>query len=265
MTKKLLSPEECKSHILDIMVEIDRICNENEISYYMAYGTLLGAVRHKGFIPWDDDIDIIMMREDYNKLIKILKSNNNPSWLGVIDGDTPGYYYTFAKAVDNRTIAKHDDTHVEAGLWVDIFPWDAIPDDEIKRQRYLKSCHRQRNLILAMSSNFDQMVFSKKTVGKFILSLFATIVGRNRIYRYSNAFNQRYTGTKYISCLTTPYTGRESFLKEDMVQSVKIEFEGQMFNAPQNWHLFLSQIYGDYMKLPPTEKRRTHNITAWEK
>lgn len=265
MGKILLTPEECKSRILDIMVEIDRICNENDISYYMAYGTLLGAVRHKGFIPWDDDIDILMMRDDYKKLIEILKSEHTPSWLGVIDGNTPGYYYTFAKAVDNRTVAKHDDTHIETGLWVDIFPWDAIPENECKRQRYLKSCHNQRNLILAMSSNFDRMTFSLKTVGKFALSIIASTIGRKRIYKYSDTFNQKFKDTKYISCLTTPYTGKESFLKEDMIQTTRLEFEGKMFSAPKNWKQFLTQIYGEYMKLPPVEKRRTHNITAWLK
>ncbi|WP_278372289.1 LicD family protein [Segatella bryantii] len=265
MYKKKLTPKECKKHILDIMVELDRICKDHNLNYYIAYGTLLGAVRHKGFIPWDDDIDILMMRNDYEKLIRILKCNNTPDWLDVIDGDTAGYYYTFAKAVDNRTIAEHDDTHVSSGLWVDIFPWDYVPNEDKESKKYLKLCHIHRNIILAMSSNFNKMPFSLKKIAKIFLSCFASIIGKKRLYRYSNAHNQKYQNTNYVACLTTPYTTKERFFIDDVNEVTKLEFEGYLFSAPQNWEIILSRLYGNYLQLPPIEKRRTHNITAWLK
>lgn len=264
MDKSYLSQNECKQRILAVLVELDKICKQNSLNYYLAYGTLLGAVRHKGFIPWDDDIDILLMRKDYNKLISILKNTNN-GWLGVLDGSTKGYYYTFAKAYDKRTIAIHDDTLVECGLWVDIFPWDGVPTNKREYKNYVRNCYYMRNWILAMSSNFILMKFSKKYFVKLFFDILARIVGKKRIFEYSNSYNQKYGESDYISCLTTPYTRKELFRKDEMIPTTELVFEGMKFPVPKNWKKVLELIYGDYMKLPPINQRRTHNIIAFLK
>ena len=106
---RMIGQKECREIQMAILDEIERICKVNNLTYSLAYGTLLGAVRHKGYIPWDDDIDICLLREDYEKLIAILKDKNAPGskeWLTLVDDTCDGYFYPFAKAYDNRTTVK---------------------------------------------------------------------------------------------------------------------------------------------------------------
>ena len=121
---KKIEQNEFREIQMCILDEIQRICKENNLKYSLAYGTLLGAVRHKGYIPWDDDIDICLLREDYEKLIAVLKDKNAPGhkeWLTLVDDTCDGYFYPFAKAYDNRTAVKMERHKGEMGIWVDIF------------------------------------------------------------------------------------------------------------------------------------------------
>ena len=113
---KRIDIDELRKIQMNILDELKRICNENGLTYYLGSGSLLGAVRHKGYIPWDDDIDIWMVREDYDKLMNLLKDRDieKADWFSLLDESTEGYYYPFAKAVDNRTelkMERHTDHH----------------------------------------------------------------------------------------------------------------------------------------------------------
>ena len=113
---KKISMDQSRLIILDIMTAIDRVCRELNISYYMAGGTLIGAIRHKGFVPWDDDIDIFVYRKDFDVLIDYLKRNPPFPWFEIYDENRSDYYYPFAKAVDNRTIVEQKNIKTVGGI-----------------------------------------------------------------------------------------------------------------------------------------------------
>ena len=119
--KNIISREESKSIMLKMMDAVDDLCMENNIKYFLHAGTLLGAVRHKGFIPWDDDIDIALLGDEYEKFLDMMRNQTKYPWLRLIDHHVQGYYYPFAKVEDKRTIAKQDDNVSEYGIWIDIF------------------------------------------------------------------------------------------------------------------------------------------------
>lgn len=268
MGRDLISREECKQIQKNILREIDRLCEVNGLTYCVQYGTLLGAVRHKGFIPWDDDIDIILARNEYDKLIHILKNKKDTfcPWLDVIDSDTDGYFYPFAKAVDNRTKAKMNDNLTEHGIWVDIFPVDGLPKSKVLSNLHMYYCYFLRAITLAMTTDFKSNRLGSKAGIKRILNYLAEIIGKNRIL---NAFHKacyRYDifESEYVANLFSIYKNHERFKKDTLFISKNYEFEEMIVKGPKQYHEVLNQLYGDYMKLPPEEKRRTHCITAWK-
>ena len=252
MEKKLLEVNEYRKIQIDILDAVAKICNDNNIRYFLAGGTLLGAVRHKGYIPWDDDIDIILLRDDYDKLISILKNQTEFSWLDLIDDEKDGYIYPFAKAVNNKTVAKQSDNLTEHGIWVDIFPYDNLPVDPKKSQKYLNKGYFYRGLILSFLTDFT----TDKKGGKLVIK---------KLVKYFKKFCLKFKNvdTNYVGCVFTPYRTRERFAKEWFKKDVLLEFEGKFYNAPSEYDKVLTQLYGDYMKLPPVEKRTHHSIEAW--
>lgn len=263
---RYLDNEECRSIELKILKAIDQLCQENKIKYFMCGGTMLGAIRHKGFIPWDDDIDIALLRPEYENLMRVLKEQNRFPWLKLLDADTPGYFYTFAKAVDKTTTAKMEDNTTEHGLWVDIFPYDNLPDDPGERNRFLLKGYFYRSLIQSMT--FDSTAVKvdfKKRIIKMGLKLYSKTINpkkfTNRYIEFSKKYNNE--NTIYVGCLFTPYKLKECFDRKWFEQPKLYEFEKEYFYGPNDYGSFLKQLYGDYMRLPPIEKRRDHRIIAW--
>ena len=182
--KNKISREECRKIQMNILLVLDDICKRNDLNYYLGYGSMLGAVRHKGYIPWDDDIDICLFREDYDKLIKILKEQQEINWLDIVDSSVGEYYYPFAKATDNRTIAKMEDNITPHGIWVDIFPIDNVPNSKYRSKIYIYNCYLLRAMTIAMTTDFSEVKNVKKLKYKKFLNCIANIIGKNRICKY---------------------------------------------------------------------------------
>ena len=266
MKEQMLTIDEVKKIEITILSAIDKICERNNLEYYLCGGSMIGAVRHKGFIPWDDDIDIFLKRSDYNKLIDLMKKQKEYEWLGILDDSTENYYYPFAKAVDKNTVAKMENNLTKHGIWVDIFPIDFLPKEEKKRRRLLKKCYYYRAIVIAMTTDFSMVKHDTKMILKKILCIYAKIYGKKRIYKkYSDLIkdSERYENSKYVACLCPTYKEREIFEEDKLFKRKKYEFEEKEFWGIKNYDYYLSQLYGDYMKLPPVEKRRVHGITAW--
>lgn len=264
---KIIDRNECKKIQLDILDEIVNICDRNSLQYYLSYGSLLGAVRHKGFIPWDDDIDICLFRKDYEQLIKILKSkkdNDIPVWLDIIDGDVSEYYYTFAKAVDSRTIAKMEDNLTDHGIWIDIFPLDNLPDNQLLRGLFLHYCYFLRAVILAMTTDFLGTASGSKTYIKRLLNICAKSIGKKRVYNHYEKICRinKDNHSDYVGMLFSAYGVRDCVLREKVSKASTYTFEDRYYTGYANYDYFLSKMYGDYMKIPPVEKQRTHSIDA---
>lgn len=245
---------------LGILLELDRVCRENNLTYFLFYGSLLGAVRHNGFIPWDDDIDVGMPRDDYNKLLDIApKEFDNPYFLQTPYSDI-GAYYSYAKLRNSNasTIAygfRYADFN--QGAMVDIFPFDnCIMEDVADRRAYIKERILDMSTYMRMTNPY-----LKEDDKRRILSW----SGRDPITVFEEinlkAIEYNDIDTEYITPTTfTLYDVLKSvYYKEDFSDVVMVDFEGFKFPIPVGYERILSTLYGDYMSFPPVEDRGNHH------
>lgn len=267
---KLLNNNTIKSIQINILKVLTDYCAKNNLICYLSGGTMLGAIRHKGFIPWDDDIDLNMPRPDYEKLISLQYSPDFPKNLKLLDCyNTNDYIYPFIKVIDNRTYVNEDVDYIgrTSGIWVDIFPMDACPEDDIK---YKKLCDKMlflKHCIYLSSIKYFKGVNWLKAILKLPMQFICKIIGGNRISNYINkiAKKYKYGNSKYIGCLIWGYGVKERYLADGYDKAIKAEFEGYQFDIPSNYDIYLKALFGDYMKLPPIEERVGHNIVAYIK
>ena len=255
---------------MSILDEIVRICQKENLKYYIAYGSLLGAVRHKGYIPWDDDMDIAMQREDYEKLLAILKDKNgeHADWISAIDDTASDYFYPFAKAIDNRTEIKSDRHKGYQGIWIDIFPIDGLPKTLLGAKAFIFFCSFLRVVGLAMSTDFSSRTLSAWTLFyKRFFNILAKIVGKKRVCRFVEWVFHRYRvqNSERVAILFSGHNFDAIFNKSDLLPQGTYTFEDKSYTSFKNYDLYLHQLYGNYMQLPPEEKRILHNFEAWWK
>lgn len=255
--------------ISSILKEFINICEENNLTYYALGGTLLGAVRHKGFIPWDDDIDIGMPREDYEKFKK-LAPNVLPSTYKFLSEDTIDYKKAFSVIRDDSTkiIMNYSKEELVESLWIDVFPLDGMPSNALK-----KKIHSFRYLYTRMMvqlSQFNSLVNQKKEnrpLTEKVIIAFANAVNIEKIisfnwaqkkylqaikkYSFNEAFAGNYTGA---------YKLREIVPSDYFGEPVLLEFQGIELSCPRKYKEYLTAIYGEnYMQLPPEDKRNQHH------
>lgn len=264
---KELSLEEVKEIQLSILEYIDRVCEENRIPYYLCGGTLIGAVRHKGYIPWDDDIDIMLLRPDYMKLLSVLEANDTYKCLSMYNQND--YFYPFAKVVDSRTelIEKNSDYKIQNyGVYVDIFPVDSLPNDNEKRHAHYQRILKARQLYyLSLSKKTPAVGNLLKYPPKFCLWVYSRIKGwkfwLNKIEELANIYSDG--DSEYVGCVVAGYGEKETYHRS-LYKEIKAPFEGYSFSIPQGYDEYLTCLYGDYMKIPPADKQVTrHDFTAY--
>lgn len=254
-----ISIEELKKLQFDILCFVDDFCRKNEIHYWIDCGTLLGAVRHKGYIPWDDDIDIGMLREDYEKFIMLFPGSSDRYILKSAELNED-YFIPFGKVIDDNTILYEPDKNgYKLAVYIDVFVYDNAPDDE----KILSKMFDRRDLLRRL--NHAQTGYHRKTpmifkeiayhIGKTILKVFPRGYFNKKSIELCKQYNNKIT--KRIGNFTseTRMTGEKSIFEN----FVEIEFEGRLFKAPSGYDKWLHAFYGDYMKLPPKEKRVSHH------
>lgn len=247
---------------LDILKEVVRVCEKNELTYYLVGGTLLGAIRHKGFIPWDDDLDIAMPREDYEKFLRISKSEMKAGyWVHFIDSDA-NYWLPFAKVKKEGTIFDEQNSkNIESdkGIFIDIFPLDnARREKSIFQNIQARICKKMSTIILWKRGFY-------KHKPKFMLSIVLFVLSNVTVFHLSNHQQKLMSickdeDAKYFVNLGSNYNYvKQTISKNKYFPPVMVEFEGGFYNAPKDWDYILKRIYGDYMKLPQEDMRVTHN------
>ncbi len=246
-----------------ILEEFDRICNDNNLRYSLAGGTLLGAVRHKGFVPWDDDIDVCMPRPDYEKFKKIFK--NEQFYLS----DDKGKYsiYPFLKMMDKSIEVQEVGFNEVSNLWIDVFPIDGLPSENKKLKKiYKKSSLYRKIIVFDKWKNLNVYGGKHNKLIAFLIKIYVKTYGVKRAIKNSIrlALKHDYKKSDYVGAITWGCYGvGERMLKSEYEQFTEMEFEGKKFSVMGCWDSYLRGIYGDYMKLPPEDKRITHGIKAF--
>lgn len=251
-----LTLAEKKQVVLDILIHIDEICRRNNLTYFIAYGTLIGAVRHQGFIPWDDDIDIWVPISDYQRLLGILEKTDKYSLINNLK--TNNWPRPFSKLTDERTIivdTKDYNLHVSKGLAVDIFPLASSNSPEQKYKRIHEACRR-----MIWSYSAASGAYGVKGIKKFLTALLGhglNCFGKNVKYWQNVVYEMECSESngKYIAYFDSKYGMKDIVERSWFDDTIEIEFENHLFFAPKKYDKVLTSIYGDYMKLPPVEQQ----------
>lgn len=246
---------------LNMLITIDSICKTNGINYFIVGGTLLGAVRHKGFIPWDDDIDIGMLREDYDKFIRSAQSFL-PSHLFLqtmyTDSNAP---YNFAKIRNSDTTfieTSTKDLMINHGIYIDIFPFDYYPENRFiswKNNKKITIINHKINTAFYSDTNTKYTIVGK--IANIVSSICykdvkQALIARDQVFR-------SVPNSKLITNYCGAWGNREIVPAKWLSQYIDLEFEGHYFKAPIEYDKYLRNIYGNYMELPPLEKRVGHH------
>lgn len=243
-----------------ILKEIKKICDKHNLQFFMIGGTLLGAVRHHGIIPWDDDIDIGLLRKDYETFIEVAPKEL-PSYLHVSNYHTDeGMGEPFTKVMDmrGRLVEVFASTsNSPKGVFVDVFPVDHVPDSKIKRAIHRFKNYGFRKLIL-LEANYNFRKTGIKKVGYDILRAYAKMRGRKSLVKAyeRNASKYERIPCKNVVILGSNYGYEIENIDTEAMSSVQIvPFEDGSYPIPAGYERYLCKVYGDYMQLPPIEKR----------
>lgn len=244
------------------MKYVKKICDDNKLRYFICSGTLIGAVRHKGFIPWDDDIDMALPRNDYMELVNILKDGQRYRILTFHNNED--YYYPYAKIVDTNTVLTERGKRPIKGLGVciDVFPIDGLPRGNLKIWYHMNKLTICRLMLyLSLQRYPKQLGNVTRYIIKCILWPFSKAVGWKRWIRCVDRLGTKYDynhGDK-VGCIVGGYFNKEIVSKKVFEKAIVMEFEGETFPAPVGYDEYLTSKYGNYMEFPPEKERVPHH------
>ena len=247
--------------LLEIVKYFDKLCHENDIEYYVIFGSCLGAVRHQGFIPWDDDFDVGMTYENYQKFVKVCetKLDKTKYFLQTPDNE-PNYYLSFAKLRDITTTLVEEgnkDKDITYGVYIDIFPFVGVPDNKFKRS--ILKINRAFNL------SANQNVINNKFLA-FIFKIILKICGKKFILKKTRKKCVKYSTNDYDTwCCIFDGDGFERNLttKEIMGKPKRVKFEDILLPIPNDHHKYLTHFYNDYMKIPSKKEIKAKEHTRY--
>lgn len=254
-----------KKTLLETMIYFHQFCEENNLKYFLVGGTLLGAVRHKGFIPWDDDLDVIMPYEDYKKLLNLHKNIKSPFSLLDFNIDEK-YIYPFAKLSNERVIVKENlYKPLTCGLWLDIFPLGYTFESMVLQKLHFKLIRFFKILYILKHGSFKLEKRNKfyLTILKAGYSIFSIIPSKLFLnifsfleYKFAPIFNPK----ENLANFHGAWGVKEVAPKELFDKRKLYDFEGHKFWSVEDADFWLSKVYGDYMTPPPIEKRVSPHI-----
>lgn len=251
---------------LEMLIEVDRICRKHDIKYCIVAGTLLGAIRHGGYIPWDDDADVSMLRSEYEKFCKVCEEELDTSRFYLqTHSNTPGYRWGYGKIRRKGTeYIRKGQEHMPypSGIFIDVFPLDHVPEKMIYRKIHNFCCTVIRKMLWSE--------VGKKTDPSITMRLLyraVSLIPRNFVFllynMLKNISNRRPTELIRILTFPTPNNGHYGYYKKWCVDLEEVMFEGHFFPGTKDYHEYLSFKYGNYMEFPPIEQRQGHPSTRY--
>lgn len=263
-----LDIKEVQQVSLEILKIVADICEQEGLRYFLVYGTLIGAIRHKGYIPWDDDVDIMMPRPDYEKLLEYMKEHRDE--YGCIRVFNPytckDYPYMITRISDERyVIDMKNEKSYGMGIFIDIYPYDGLGQTEeealkfgMKGDRLSSWCYQATRKHYAVETTTSLI----KKVLKFPVFCIAKICGKNMFQKKlaKLAGIKSYDENKYVGCVVWLSGGmKDIFIKEWFDEYIMVPYEKYEFRVPKRYDEILTHIYGDYMQLPPEKDRIGHH------
>ncbi len=247
---------------LNILKYFIKVCEKHNLQYFLVGGSTLGAIRHKGFIPWDDDIDVLMPREDYNRFLELYRDNGRYK-LFAFEKDIAAKF-PYAKICDMTT--RKDETgyvcEIPLGVDIDIFPLDYWDDDLEKAKREAKKIKGYMYHLGLSRLSKPKSVNPFKRFAKGLLMRWCRLHGSEYYVRkiLKEAVKDEQNGSRYMGTKTWCVYGERNIIPaEAFADRIEIEFEGEKFFAPVGYDAYLTCLYGDYLPEPPKEKQKTHH------
>ena len=255
---KKIDIKELKEIQIGILDVVDEFCKKNDIKYFLCAGTLIGAIRHKGYIPWDDDIDIGMLRDDYDKFLKLFNSHNDRFKAYSIENNDH-FLFPFCKVMDTSTILNEpNNADNSLSVNIDVFAFDNAPDDYSKVKKlywvrdFYRKCHMLRTRYTYRKSFIQKIIIT-------FLSIFLLPFPKNFFIKKIAKLSKKYQNEKceYVTC----FLGYDKlYLKRNcFTDYINVDFENKKYKAPKKYDEVLRAHYGNYLELPPEEQRVSHH------
>lgn len=249
---------------LKILISFDNFCKQNRIKYSLGAGTLLGAVRHKGFIPWDDDIDVFMVFDEYRKFSELVQKNPVIDGYKVLLPGDENYFYPFIKIIDPRTIVyeRNIKQQYNIGVWIDIFPIDYISNDINAANRIARYNIRIARKYMRYFMQYPNISFA--CIVKNIYLVFRnSLVHRENEYKDKLMNSGKHNPMKYSGTICWAKTVNDIYPAEWFKSYISVPFENHYFFVFKDYDKILSHRYGDYMKIPCKEEQIHHDPDAY--
>lgn len=254
--------DEIRKIQLKILEAVVEFCELENITYYLSYGSLIGAVRHQGYIPWDDDIDLVMLRSDYERFIK--KFNDYHDQYKVYTANNMKWYpLPFAKvsyegSVLIEDIEDNNKLKKNYGINIDIFPIDFIPEGKIKQIAFISILNILKKILLIKRISKDRIISRRKKFLVALLKLPILLISPNMISRLINKLARMYSDGNLVGNLVFSNT-KDIVSKDTFSNTILLNFENLLLKAPVKYDEWLRNYYGDYMILPPENERKSHH------
>ena len=260
--KEVTDISEIQQMELGIMEYIHEVCHKIGVKYFLAYGSLIGAVRHQGFIPWDDDMDICMLRDDYEKLQNYLIAHPDERYEVMSYKNNVNYVYPFMKIQDNQTYLVEEDVRIDSnmGIYVDIFPVDGYEDDQAFKDKMTKIIKKRQ----LSCYTFKGITNTKSVVNSMIRYISVIIFYFTNTNKYVSQIDELAKSRKVEDYELVDYVvykdmNKPVWKREWLEQVEAGSFEGKEFMIPKHYHEILTSDYGNYMQLPPVEQQVSHH------
>lgn len=245
---------------LRILEDFADCCDRHQLRYYLAGGTLLGAVRHHGFIPWDDDIDVIMPRPDFEQFIETVYGGELGNYRLVDDYHKNPDANPYAKLENPNVKVKEKIYKDSRNLWIDIFPMDGMPKEDGELDRHLKKIAKYNYRLWQAQSDAQNLKNPLKRWAKKILFFYYRKRGGLYYARKMTACAKSYDfdDSEYVGCAVGKYGKKERLKKSEFEGRMLAEFEGKQFYISEGYDRYLRNLYGDYMQIPEEDKKHVH-------